>query len=313
MVSFVQLEYVIAVDTYRNFSSAAEHCFVTQPTLSMQIKKLEDQLGVMIFDRSKQPVIPTDVGEHIILQARRVLREANKISEIITDYQGEIAGGLKVGIIPTLAPYLLPLFVGAFTRRYPGVALQVKEMVTEEIEYRLKKDLLDVGILVTPLGTEDIAESAMFYEEIFVYSSPLHRFSDMPTVPFEEAAAAPDLWLLGEGHCFRHQMLNLCSHKALEAKLPFAYESGSLETLKMLVDKEGGFTLLPELAIQNMSAEQLMRVKSFTPTSPLREVSLATVRNYAKDRLRKILAEAISQSVPPKMLDKNRGVVVGWN
>jgi LysR family hydrogen peroxide-inducible transcriptional activator len=312
MPTITQLEYIIAVDTYRHFGEAAQQCYVTQPTLSMQIKKAEEELGVMIFDRSKQPVIPTDVGAALISQARIILRETNKLKEIVDSFQNEVSGGLRIGIIPTLAPYLLPIFVGKFIRKYPNIKLQVKELYTEEILSALKNDTLDVGILVTPLQEQSIRYIPLFYEEIKIYIHPEHHFhQDYKNFVPSEALEGTDLWMLNEGHCFRNQMINLCQFRQdqpLKALLPFEYESGSIEALKRLVDKEGGFTLLPELALP----EEDESIKSIGPSTPLREVSLAYVRNFAKIRLLELLKEEIIASLPKEMLNDQRGQVVEW-
>ena len=163
MITLTQLEYIVAIDEYRHFATAAEKCFVTQPTLSMQIKKLEDELGVIIFDRSRQPVVPTDIGAKLIEQARTALSSTERIKEIIREEQQEVEGQLKIGIIPTLAPYLLPIFIGRYIRKYPSVKIEVEELVSEEIIRRLKHDLLDVGLFVTPYGDEKIVERPVFY------------------------------------------------------------------------------------------------------------------------------------------------------
>jgi len=170
-MTLVQLEYIIAVDTYKSFVMAAEKCFVTQPTLSMQIQKLEASLGVRIFDRSKQPILPTDIGKTIINQARIVLKESDKIKELIIETKDELGGEIRIGIIPTLAPYLLPLFIQKFNKRFPEVKLVVQEALTTQIVQLLREGLLDTGIVVTPLNEKGIHEQVLFYEELLVYAS----------------------------------------------------------------------------------------------------------------------------------------------
>lgn len=183
MVTLVQLEYIVAVDTYRHFATAADRCYVTQPTLSMQIKKMEDELGVTIFDRSKQPIIPTDVGAEIIGQARVILQEAKGIEAIVANHLKEVSGELRIGIIPSLSPYLLPLFMDELTKKHPQLSIKVREMITDDIVDALKKDLLDVGILVTPLHDAAIREEPLFYEQIEVYASAGHMFTGKPKLP----------------------------------------------------------------------------------------------------------------------------------
>jgi LysR family hydrogen peroxide-inducible transcriptional activator len=310
MVTLVQLEYITAVDTYRHFAAAAEKCFVTQPTLSMQIKKMEDELGVVIFDRTKQPIIPTDVGAEIIAQARVILREAKGISSIVANHKKEISGELRIGIIPSLAPYLLPLFMSNLAQSHPNLELKVREMITEDIVEALKKDTIDVGILVTPLHDAAIKEEAVFYEEIMVYASIDHTFIEKTSILIRDLES-PDLWLLSNGHCFRSQVLNLCSyHETQRHSLPFEYESGSFETLVKMIDKNGGFTLLPELAIAEMDDARRKQVRTFTDMVPLREVGIAYARSYAKGNMLKTLKEHIQKSIPERMLAKDRGTII---
>jgi len=317
MPTITQLEYIIAVDIKRHFGLAAQMCFVTQPTLSAQIKKAEESLGVMIFDRSKQPILPTAVGIEVIKQARIVLRENQSLGQLVADFQNDVSGQLRIGIIPTIAPYLLPFFVGDFIRKYPKINLQVKEITTEEIIRDLKNDVLDAGILVTPLHEKEIKEHPVFFEEIQLYVHPEHRFSQKETVPSSELSPE-DIWMLSQGHCFRNQVINLCSTELStpNRKLPFKYESGSLEGLQRLVDKEGGFTLVPELAMMNIDGKQKIKssknVRSIDAPIPLREISIVYIRNYAKIKLLELLEQEIKNTIPKYMLNKDRGQVVEW-
>lgn len=312
MITLTQLEYIVAVDEYRHFATAADKCFVTQPTLSMQIKKLEDDLGVIIFDRSRQPVVPTDIGYKLIEQARTVLASTQRIKEIINEEKQEVVGTLKIGIIPTLAPYLLPIFIGDYIRRYPRVHVEVEELISEEIIKRLKKDMLDVGIFVTPFHDEKIVERPVFYEEMLIYAHPDHELLKKKDVRIQDIVT-PEIWMLGDGHCFRDQIVNLCDmHETQHKNLPFEFESNSLETLMKIVDREGGFTLIPELVTQDMTEEKRKQVRAFTSYTPLREVSVIYSRHYAKQKLIDLLCEDIKQVVPPRMLKKERGKVVEW-
>ncbi len=312
MITLTQLEYIVAIDEYRHFATAAEKCFVTQPTLSMQIKKLEDELGVIIFDRSRQPVVPTDIGAKLIEQARLTLASSERIKEIIKEEQQDVEGELKIGIIPTLAPYLLPLFIGHYTRKYPRIKVEVEEMVSEEIIRNLKHDLLDVGIFVTPYGDEKIVEHPVFYEEMLVYAHPDHALLKQKEVHLRDIESS-EIWMLGAGHCFRSQVVNLCGFSVnAQKKLPFSFESSSLETLMRIVDAEGGFTLIPELALQYMSEKKKLQVRSFLSEKPLREVSVIYSRHYAKQRLINLLCDEIREIIPPKMLNPDRGMIVEW-
>ncbi|MFZ5970531.1 MAG: LysR substrate-binding domain-containing protein [Bacteroidota bacterium] len=307
-MTLTQLEYIVALDTYRHFVLASDKCFVTQPTLSMQIQKLEEELGVKLFDRTKQPVIPTDIGASIIAQARVILREAELIKQIINDQKDTLTGELRIGIIPTLAPYLLPPLYKHMRERYPQLNLVIKETITEEVVNELKHNRLDCGIVVTPLKDASIKEDVLFYEELFVYVSKKNALVDKKYVLANEID--PDkLWLLEEGHCFRSQILNLCELRK-HSDFHFQYETGSIETLKRMVDRSDGMTILPELAVMEFSKPQMKLVKRLKDPSPAREVSLVTHRDHIKTRLIKTLKEEILDIVPKQMQKLNNKKVV---
>lgn len=303
-----QLEYIIAVDKFRHFGHAAEACFVTQPTLSAQVSKLERELDVILFDRSKMPVIPTETGEILITQAKRVVMESKAIFETIAQLKGDVGGVLKLGIIPTLAPYLLPLFIRSFIEKYPNVRLQVQEMVTEDILKKLKNDELDLGIVVTPLEESGIEEKPIFYEKFYAYLSKNHQLLKKEQVTISDVLGE-DLWVLQQGHCFRDQVLSLCDQSKFK-RLNFHYESGSLEGLKNLVNRYQGITLLPELATFGLSPEEKFRLRPFEGEQPIREVSLVLTRSYLKKRQVELLYQEITASVPLSMISKTHGKVV---
>jgi LysR family hydrogen peroxide-inducible transcriptional activator len=304
-MTFVQLEYIVAVDTWRHFATAAEHCFVTQPTLSMQIQKLEEELEIKIFDRSKQPVIPTETGAEIIEQARRILSERNGIQELIQAKKGLLTGELRIGIIPTLAPYLLPLFVQRFGKKYPGIKLVVQEMLTEFIITRLREGRLDAGLLVTPLQEKGIRESILFYEELLAYVSKKNA-AYKKTYVLAQDIDPEKLWLMEEGHCFRSQIMNLCElRRATEMLTHFEYEAGSIEALRRMVELNDGITILPELATLDMSNRQLQLIRHFKKPAPMREVSIVFHRDFVKKRLIEALKEEIIGSIPDK-IKKNK-------
>lgn len=312
MITLTQLEYIVAVDTYRHFGKAAEACFITQPTLSMQIKKLEEDLEIIIFDRSKQPLIPTDVGRRIIDQSRIVLKQADELNNIVKDHKNQVSGLLRIGIIPTLAPYLLPLFIGKYKKKYPNILIKVKEQTTGNIIKNLNKDLIDVGILVTPLKEEKIIEKPAFYEEMLIYVNPENKLHKQRDITLKDIAT-PEIWLLSDGHCFRDQVINLCSYMGtVDSILPFHFEAGSLETLMNIVDHDGGITLIPELAKYSMSEKRLENIRSFTNFKPLREVSLVYSRHFAKHKLINLLWREIVEDTPKELHNKQRGSVVEW-
>ncbi len=307
-MTLTQLSYIISLDDTRHFAAAAESCFVTQPTLSMQIQKLEDELGVKIFDRTKQPVIPTAIGVDIIAQARTTLREAGVIRQLINEQQDTLSGELRVGIIPTLAPYLLPPLYKAFRQKYPQLQLVVKELITEDVVYELKNNRLDCGLVVTPLKDGSIAEQVLFYEELFAYVSPNNVLAQKDFVLADDID--PDkLWLLEEGHCFRSQVLNLCELRK-SSEYHFRYETGNMETLRRMVENSDGITILPELAVMEFPPEKRQLVKRFQSPCPVRQVSLVTHRHHIKIRLLEAVKDEILLSVPPNMQElRNQKVV----
>ncbi|HRE37400.1 MAG TPA: LysR substrate-binding domain-containing protein [Chitinophagaceae bacterium] len=310
-MTLTQLEYIVMLDTYRHFVLASEKCFVTQPTLSMQIQKLEEELGVKIFDRTKQPVIPTEIGAGIIAQARIVLREAGMIRQIIAEQKNTMTGELRIGIIPTLAPYLLPTLFKNIREKYPQVNLVAREIITEEVVQELKNNRLDCGIVVTPLKDSSIKEDILFYEELFVYVSKNNALHNKKYV-LPGDIDPTQLWLLEEGHCFRSQILNLCELQK-HSGIQFRYETGNIETLKRMVDNSDGITILPELAVMEFSQPQLKLVKRLKEPSPAREVSLVTHRDHLKTKLIQTLKEEILNIVPKAMQKLNKKKVVDIN
>lgn len=300
-MTFVQLEYIVAVDTWRHFATAAGQCFVTQPTLSMQIQKLEEELGFKIFDRSKQPVVPTEAGLEVIEHARRVLQERNNLLETVQLRKGVLTGELRIGIIPTLAPYLLPLFIQPFTKKYPSVRLVVHEMMTDLIITRLREGKIDAGILVTPLQEPGISEHVLFYEELMAYVSKQNAVYEK-TYVLPQDIDPNKLWLLEEGHCFRSQIVNLCELKKMSRENShFDYEAGSIETLRRMVEMYDGITIIPELATLDMPARQQQLIRHFRKPAPMREVSLVVHRNLVKQRLIRVLKQQILDTVPEKV------------
>jgi LysR family hydrogen peroxide-inducible transcriptional activator len=298
-MTLTQLEYIISLDTHRQFVLASEKCNVTQPTLSMQIQKLEEELGVKIFDRTKQPVIPTEIGAAIIAQARIILRESKMMFQLINEKKDNMTGELRIGIIPTLAPYLLPPLFKQMREKYPQLSLNIKETITEDVIHELKNNRLDCGLVVTPLNDSSIKEDVLFYEELFVYVSKKNLLYDKKYVLASDID--PDqLWLLEEGHCFRSQILNLCEIRK-SADFRFKYETGNIETLKRMVDKSDGITILPELAVMEFTKPQLKFVKRLKEPSPAREVSLVTHRDYVKTKILQTLKEEILNIVPKPM------------
>ena len=291
-----QLEYILAVDTFRHFARAAEHCHITQPTLSMMIQKLEEELGVKIFDRTKQPVCPTDVGIHLIEQAREVLTAAGRFKAIAAEIGETVFGELKVGIIPTIAPYLLPIFIDSFHAKYPDVRLKISEVVTSQLLERLDTGDLDVGIMVAPENEKGLVSIDLYHEPFVVYTPQKYNKQYL----LAEDLNVNELLLLEEGHCFRSQIIQFCELRDL-ANRKVEFTSGSLETLRYLTEQHMGVTVLPELATRYLPADKMAFVKQFAEPRPSRQVSLVSKRAFVKKKLIEAFVEEILLNVPSKI------------
>lgn len=311
-MTLTQLNYITAVDTYRHFAKAAEHCFVSQPTLSMQIQKLEDELAVMLFDRSKQPIVPTDIGTKIIEQARIALRESSRIDDVIASYSNKISGEFRIGIIPTVAPYLIPLFVQSFIKRYPDIELIIDEVQTDVITDRVSKDLLDIGILATPLASQGIIENPVYYESFLAYLPKGHPLLDKSLLNPKDLPAE-ELMLLDEGNCFREQTIQLCSQFGNENSVDkkMVFEGGNLETLKRLVDKGFGLTVLPHLMVNDFKTdEEKNRCRPFTTPTPKREISIVYGRSVLKNHIIKAFTHELKAHIPKDMQGKEKAQIL---
>lgn len=294
-----QLEYITAIDTHRNFVSAAEKCCVTQATLSMMVKKLEEEIGVKIFDRSKIPVVPTSIGVKIIEQAKVVLYESARIKDMVREESKEINGELRIGIIPTLAPYLLPYFITTFLKKYPHVKLQVSEFTTDMILDKLTRQQLDVGIAAIPTGHKSIKEQSLFFEEFVLYASSQHPILRRKEIQAKDIDPQ-SLWLIDEGHCLHNQVVNLCELKGRERKVhQLDFSATSIETVRKLVDINGGVTILPTLAMEELSRKkQVNNIRYFKSPIPSREIGLLTSRLCIKEKLLEELKNEIVRAIP---------------
>lgn len=295
--SLTQLEYVMAVHKQGHFAKAAEACHVTQPTLSMQIQKLEEDLGITIFDRSKKPILLTAIGKRVVEQIQSVLFEAKKIENIIKSEQSiGTQGELTLGIIPTVAPYLLHRLLPVLEKLFPAIELKILEMQTSRIIEALNDDEIDVGLLATPLKVQKIHEFPLYYEPFYVLAKKGQVYSDLKKIKYS-TLKTDQIWLLEEGHCLRGQILDICaSRKDKGLSRKYNFESGSLETLKNLVDSYGGYTLLPQLATESLGKNS--QLIPFERPIPAREIGLVYRREHYKSNLIEALGESIIQSIP---------------
>ena len=295
-----QLEYILAVNQFRHFAKAAEYCRVTQPTLSAMIQKLEEELDTRIFDRSQQPVCPTPVGIHIIEQAQNILDQANRIKNIIEEEKHSLTGTFKLGILPTVAPYLLPRFFPQLMKKYPDLDIRVVEMKTNDIKKALQTGEIDAGIVASLAGMEELQQTPLFYEQFFAYVSREDALFNNEVIRTSDLNGE-QLWLLDEGHCFRDQLVRFCQMKSARAS-QLAYHLGSMETFMRMVESGKGVTFIPELAVLQLGDAQKELVRSFAIPCPTRLVVLLTNKNFIRHTLLEVLVKEIKLSVPKEML-----------
>jgi Transcriptional regulator len=291
-MTIIQLEYLLAVVNNGSFSLAAEKCFVTQPSLSMQIKNLEEELGVILLDRTKKPVMLTQPGEVVVARAREVLKMFRQVYEDIEVFKGNVTGQLRLGVIPTVAPYLLPNMVQEFSRRCPNVDLEIREMITPDIIRSIERDQIDAAVVAGGTCPEGIIEEDLFDDRFYAYVSPNHPLSARSNIRVEDIDVK-DMLLLSEGHCFRDQILEFCASKNTGKRASYYFESGSLETLMRVVDCTDFLTIIPEMAVPYVSPGHESQIKPIAKGAVSRKIAVAVRRTYVKDTLIRELKESI--------------------
>ena len=300
-----QLEYILAVNQFRHFAKAAEYCRVTQPTLSAMIQKLEEELDTRIFDRSQQPVCPTPVGIHIIEQAQNILVQANRIKNIIEEEKHSLTGTFKLGILPTVAPYLLPRFFPQLMKKYPDLDIRVVEMKTNDIKKALQTGEIDAGIVASLAGMEELQQTPLFYEQFFAYVSREDALFNNEVIRTSDLNGE-QLWLLDEGHCFRDQLVRFCQMKSARAS-QLAYHLGSMETFMRMVESGKGVTFIPELATHQLSERQQELVRPFAIPVPTRAIVWVTRKDFVRHQMARLVIDTIRKSVPKSMLTLQPG------
>ena len=291
-MTITQLQYVLAVAEHKNFTLAAEKCFVTQPTLSMQIQKVEEELKIQIFDRTKKPIQLTDIGQKIVNQAKNIVNEADRMKDIVEQQKGFIGGEFRLGIIPTIMPTLLPMFLNTFIKKFPKVKLIIEELNTDEIIVKLKNGNLDAAIAATPLSEEKLKEIVLYYEPFVAYIPEKHRISDKKEIEVSDLNL-DEILLLQDGHCFRDGILNLCKNQDIVSLNNFQIQSGSFETLIKLADEGLGLTLLPYLHTLDLKDNDRLKLKHFKDPKPAREISLI----FPKTELKIQIIDALKQTI----------------
>jgi LysR family hydrogen peroxide-inducible transcriptional activator len=307
MSSITQLEYALAVDTHRHFARAANACFVTQPTLSAQLSKLEDELGVVLFDRSAKPIVPTIQGIAILTQARQVIAEFRKIQAIASGASTEVSGDFVIGVIPTVAAYLVPLFMENLSTGYPKLKIEVKELTTGEMIQALEREMIDVGILAIPVDGVSYTTEVLYTEPFYLYVHKDHELAKRKKIAPGDIDG-DGLWLLEEGHCLRGQILQACKlHGRKPALSNVRFESGSVETLKRLVSQGLGYTLVPHLATDLESAtDDEVKILAFESPVPARDIGLMYRRTQLKMPALKVLGDVVKKNLPQSLIEAGK-------
>lgn len=307
MASLTQFEYVIAVDQCRHFGRAAELCHVSQPTLSGQLQKLEEEFGVILFDRNKKPTLPTEEGRFFIEQIKVIMNEYKRLQMLAKHNAKEPSGEFKLGIIPTVAPYLIPVLLEHFIEKYKDIDLIIEEMPTDKIIESLDRDFIDAGILATPLQVSRIEEEPLYYEPFYLYISANHKLAGISKVS-ENMLSANEILLLSDEHCLRNQVLEVCRDKKKKEFLPgVEFKGGSLETLIELVARGHGYTLLPQMAADLIKKRKFDgKIIEFSRPTPAREISLVHRRGHLKQGILKVLKQSIDENMPDQ-LPRSRG------
>jgi len=298
-----QIKYVLALDSHRHFVNAAESCFVGQSTLTIQVKKLEEEIGVTLFDRNEHPLKPTPLGEIFIAKSRQIMREIQELKDIFNDELSQIKGIFKAGIIPTLTPYLLPTFVDSFFKKHNQTFFEIEELESESIIQSLKIGKLDLAIMATPLNDTQLREIPLFYEPFLLFAHEKNQMLKNRKIKISELTYT-DIWLLKQGHCFRNQIINICDLKHLNPNRNILLEGGNIETLKIMIKQTSGYTLIPELAFnENLDKNNVIR---FEAPEPCREISLVVHKNFNKEKLIEELRKSILASIPKKFKTNER-------
>lgn len=293
-----QMEYIVALNKHRHFVLAAEACGVTQPTLSAMIQKLEEELQVKIFNRDRNNISPTSVGAKIIKQAQVALNEARRVKEVVADEAETMSGSVRIGVLPTIAPYVVPDFIYHFREAYPQMDLFVDEKASKSLLQDLRYGNLDMALTTTPIDMEGLLEVTVYVERFVAYFSNL--CSKAQELMLSGELPAEHMWILKEGHCAANGAQSFCKNKE---KGNHIYEAGSIETLVRIVDRNGGYTVVPELHL-NFLTEQQRQHTAIIRNDPLakRFVSLVVREDFVRERMLNAVLEVLKQIIPQHML-----------
>lgn len=309
-MTITQLKYLITISKLKSFSKASEELNVTQPALTLQIKNLEDEVGFMMFNRTKKPLSITREGELFIKKAVSIIKQLDDLYDVAIELEEEINGVLNIGIIPTIAPYLTPIFIDDLNKTYPELRLSIKEIITEDIVEAVKEGEIDLGIIATPVEASGVVFNRLFYEKFYLFVSDKNKLIETGTVKIKDLELN-ELWYLNEGNCFQNQVNALCkiSSKVIESQ-NFKYQSNSIESLRYIVEHRGGMTFIPELATLTVPSEKEEMVKEIEGVQPVREISIVTAKFVAKQKLIDALTEVILRNIPSRMKEMSANMIL---
>lgn len=301
-----QLESALSLQKFGNFKRAAQHVGISQPALSIQIQKLEDETQIALFNRTSSPIVPTEDGSAFLSKAQEIVSGIKHLKTFSQELKQDFNGRLTIGIIPTLAPFLVPLFIDSLQNDYPGIQVVIKEMITEKVLQNIRHGDLDVGLISTPISVPGIESIPLFYEKFYIYSGGNADKSELSVKDINQ----DELWLLDEGNCFRDQVSDFCNLSRVREGKKFVYQSNSIDALIRMVDTKGGMTILPELTSLSLSGPQEENLKTISGKPRAREIGLVVTPKHDKDRYIRLLAEYIRRNIPHHMLHKNQSIVV---
>jgi LysR family hydrogen peroxide-inducible transcriptional activator len=304
-MTITQLEYIVALNEYKSFSKAAKFCCVTQPSLSMQIQKLEEELNLIIFNRKIKPIKPTTEGLQIINAARKIIQEKKSIQIFAQGYHKDVIGEVSIGIIPTIAPYLIPKFLSSFQTKFPNLKLNIFETTTENIYNSINEGKLDIGILV-PITNQVMSCIPLFFEELFLFSNVILKNGEI-----DQNVIPEKLWILEEGHCLSNQIASICNlRNKSNSDTQIVYKTGSLETMLRLAENGMGQTIIPNMLVDYVSESVKKKIFKIPFNTPVREIALIYSENYNRKGVIDALKEEITSVIPKEWISaKNKYVI----
>ncbi|MDM8158333.1 LysR substrate-binding domain-containing protein [Labilibaculum sp. K2S] len=307
-----QLKYALALGRLGSYIGVAKSMGVSQPAVSLQIQALEDELGIILFDRSTKNVEPTLNGIAFLEKAQSLVTESKQLEDFAIQLSEEIQGEVCLGVIPTLSPFLVPLFIDELNKKHPKIRIKIQEAITEDILQGIKTGIFHAGIISTPIKLKSNLEQVpLFYEQFYLYVSDKHELYSQEKIDISKLDFS-DVWLLKEGNCFMDQVTNICSVQPNQNGI-FIYESNNIDALRRIVEYKGGITFLPELSTLMIPSEQEEMIKEIKGKKKVREISMISLKTEVRRNLLNAVSQVIKDSVPSQMLREENKEIVTTN